>query len=214
MPSVFLIEESLLVRDALRSLLTIRGDFEVVGEADSARAAQAPLDALAPDVVLLEQAHGEGVAAVRELLRRDPRRRLLLLGVRAVAEQAARGLAAGARGYASKDRPATELCEALCVVARGETYVPPGTRERVDELLRHGAMAAGGAAHKHPFEMLTMREKEVFDLLARGENNDDIARRLRIRVSTVETHRAHVLKKLGAHSLGELVRVAARHGLL
>lgn len=220
MHSIFLIEESSLIRDALCRLLDSYDDFEVVGEAASARSAHALIDALAPDVpdvvVLAQTTHGEiDVQAARELLRRNPRRRLLLLGARTGAEHAARGLATGARGYASKEHPATELCEAIRAVARDETYLPPGTaRERVDALLRQDVLAAGGAARRHPLDALTPREKEIFDLLARGESNEGIARQLRISINTVETHRAHVLKKLGAHSLGELVRVAARHGLL
>ncbi len=131
----------------------------------------------------------------------------------------AHALAAGAAGYALKDQSADAVIEAIRTVARGQKYLSPRiSRFGLDDELHqrgngsengNGKVGAGG-----PVDALSPREREVFDLLVRGLSNDAVATRLCISVKTVETHRAHILKKLTLHSIADLVRFAARNGLL
>jgi DNA-binding NarL/FixJ family response regulator len=124
----------------------------------------------------------------------------------------AQALSAGAIGYALKHQTPREIVDAVRAVAHGDHYLCPRLqRGAIEELLR---LKQRGRASDGPCDALSVREREIFDLLVRGYSNGDIGAQLCISVKTVETHRAHVLKKLGAHSMVDLLRFAARHGLL
>jgi DNA-binding NarL/FixJ family response regulator len=207
-----LIDDQQVFRDGLRSLLLGHADLEVVGEASDARQAFAMVADTRPDVVVLEVSLPglDGIAASRELVQRTPGVRPLILSRHRGEDFVARALAAGALGYACKAQPATEVLEAIRAVGRGESYLPPGlSRFVLDDLLRRRRRAPDG-----PLGHLSAREREVFTLLVRDLNNDDIARQLCISVKTVQTHRARILKKLHLHSIVQLVRFAAVHDLL
>ena len=114
---------------------------------------------------------------------------------------------AGASGYALKSQPTDEILDAIRAVLAGERYLAPRLpRAHVDDLV--AAKTAG------PFDKLSPREREIFDLLVRGQTNDRVAAQLHISVRTVETHRQNIMDKLRAHSIVDLVRLAARHGLI
>jgi len=206
---LMLVDDHNLFRDGLRMVLGRYDDLEVVAEAADARQALAAADASRPDVVVLDVSLPgmDGVQAARELQRRQPAARLLVVSMHEREEDVARALAAGVRGYAFKSQRSDEVVEAIRAVGRGEQYVPPTvSRFVLDELLRAGAV--GG-----PLAALSQREREVCHLLVRGLGNDAIAQQLCISVKTVETHRARILKKLRVHSIADLIRLAARHGL-
>jgi two-component system response regulator NreC len=117
--------------------------------------------------------------------------------------------AAGARGYALKEQLPTEIVDALRSVARGEVYVAPQLPQDV--------AAASGARRSTattPLDALSPRERDIFDLIVRGYTNTSMAETLHLSVKTIETHRAHINKKLRVHSTGELIRLAALHGLV
>jgi two-component system response regulator NreC len=127
-------------------------------------------------------------------------------------ELVAQGLSAGALGYALKHQPANQVLDAIREVARGQPYLCSRISRFVVE--DHLRLRRGEPATSGPCDALSPREKEVFDLLVRGFSNQLIANQLHISPKTVETHRAHVLKKLRLHSMVELIRFAALHSLI
>ena len=205
---VFLVDDHELFRTALRMMLEAIPDVEVVGEAPSAREALHVLETCAPDVALIDITlpGSNGLALVRELRRmRVPAARLVLT-MHSSADYVSEAFAAGAHGYALKDDSPSMLVDALRAVAGGGRYVSPRLPDEVTATLRSDGDGPAGR--------LSPREQELFDLLVRGYRNREIARQLFISVKTVETHRTHIFKKLGVHSLADLVRVAAQRGML
>jgi len=205
---ILLVDDHDLFRAGFRAVLATFPEFEVVGEACDARAAYAEDERLRPDLTVVDfRLPGtDGIAATRELMRRDPRRRVAILSAVDTPEVVIEAMQAGASGFFLKTQPVPDAVAALRKVALGGTYLPPRLRPLVEERSRRGA--------ERPFDVLSAREKEVFRLLIRGLSNAQVSRELCISVKTVETHREHILKKLGLHSVVELVRFAAREQLL
>jgi RNA polymerase sigma factor (sigma-70 family) len=208
-----LVDDHQLFREGLVALLALDKGLTIVGQAATSRQACALVDEVTPDVVVLDLTlpDGDGIATTRELLRRRPRTRVLILTMHTTQFFVRKAMAAGAAGYALKSQPADEILEAVRVVARGDTYVsphiaPPAT----DETAGRRALDAGLSA----LEELSPREREVFDLVMRGLSNQAIGENLCISIKTVETHRSHINKKLDVHSTGQLIRLAALQGLV
>ena len=172
------------------------------------------MNAHRPDVLLLDVSlpGTNGIAVAREVLRQVAETRILFLSMHHSDDFVADALAAGALGYVSKQDPAAVLVEAVRKVGNGEPFLSPLiSREGVETLLRlkRERGSIGG-----PLDVLSGREREVFHLLVQGFSNDAVAAHLLISRRTVETHRAHLLKKLQLHSAADLFRFASRHELL
>lgn len=172
------------------------------------------LDTAKPAVVVLDVSLPgmNGFAVTRELRRRDPRCKVMMLSIHGTDENVIEALDAGARGYALKDQLAEEIVAAVRIVARGDYYLAPKIPKAV--LDRHLRRRRGEEPKSSPLEELSNREREVFDLVVRGFTNESASRELTISVKTVETHRARINRKLAVHSTAELVRFAAMRGLL
>jgi DNA-binding NarL/FixJ family response regulator len=199
-------------RDALSAALAQQRDLKVVGVAKDAREAYEVVAATDPDLVVLDVSLPgiDGVGATRELLRRARRTKVLLLSAHPRADLVVGGLQAGAHGYALKDQPLVEVLDAIAQVAEGRTYLAPALpRSLVEARWRRPA----GEETVDPLFALSTREKEIFHLVVRGHSNEGIAAELCISVKTVETHRAHINRKLGAHNPADLVRYAATRGI-
>jgi two-component system response regulator NreC len=208
---ILLVDDHELFRAGFRELLEDFPEFEIVGEANDARSAFMADERLRPDLTLMDiRLPGtDGIAATRELCRRDGMRKVAILSGLADADICTEALEAGASGFVSKAQPVDEALGAIRKVMSGETYLPSELRPVVEEQrshLHHGK--------QRPFDLLSKREKEVFRLLIRGRTNAQVATELCISVKTVESHREHILKKLGLHSVVALVRFAAREHLL
>lgn len=212
MTTVFLVDDRELFREGLRLLLAHSG-FEIAGESSSAPHAYDAVEAARPDVVVVSSdLDGVGGTAVtRELVRRWPDAKVLMLSSRRDDDGVHQALAAGARGFALKQQPSAQVFEALRAVARGHVYLAPAISHVV--LQDHLRLRRGETTQAGPCDVLSRRERDVFELLVRGHPNRHIARMLGISPKTVETHRAHVLRKLGVHSIVDLIRFAARHQL-
>ncbi len=203
-----LVDDHPLFRLGLQEVLRREPDVELVGEAQSAAAvlklaSQTRFDVALVDLLMPEM---DGVALTTELHRVQPACKILGLSVIDEPVRIAEMLRAGAAGYALKTQPVTEIIEAIRTVLGGVLYLAPTVpSEEVEALTRAG---------HQPFELLTVREREVFERLVRGESNGGISAALAISRRTVETHRQRIMKKLDAHSIVELLQVAARHGLI
>jgi two-component system response regulator NreC len=206
---VLVADDHTIVRAGLRLLLDAQPDLEVVGEAGTGAEAVLQSRLLAPDVVLMDVVMpGEsGIQATRRLLAESSAARVVVLSMQDDPRYVREAFDAGASGYVLKDAADTELVEAVREVASGGRYVNPALGARLlSAPLDERRRAAG--------DPLSEREREVLTLLARGHTNQEIARRLYLSVRTVETHRAHVMQKLGLRSRAELVSYALEHGLL
>jgi DNA-binding NarL/FixJ family response regulator len=202
---VLLVDDHAVLRAGLRLILDREEGIEPVGDAATAEDAVRALPRLDPDVVVIDiEMPGmggiEGTAKIRE---RAPRARILVLSMHDQARDVRRAFEAGADGYLLKSAADEDLVRAIHAVAAGERYVHPAL----------GAVLAA-PARQGPLDDLTTREREVLRLLALGHTNQEIAQRLIVSVRTVESHRAHVMGKLGVATRAEMVRVALGAGLL
>jgi DNA-binding NarL/FixJ family response regulator len=208
--NVLLVDDHPMLREALRAALqAMEGDLEVVGEAATAREAVALCESLRPDLVVMDilLPGSNGVAAMRDLRRLGVDCRIVVYTAVDAASLAKDALGVGATAYVLKTASADDFEKAIECVRRGGTYVTPSLARQLDEVPSAGDRAAGLAS-------LSAREREVFDLVARGNSTATIATSLFISVKTVETHRSRINRKLGLHSTAEIIRFAARHGLL
>jgi two-component system response regulator NreC len=210
---VALVDDHLLFREGLRAVLATQPDLEIVAEASSAQEALSAVRAARPEVVVLDimLPDASGIAVARDILRDHPEQHVLALTMAADEVHVSDALQAGVLGYACKAQSAAEVVDAIRTVARGESYLAPQVAGFVRD-------TNGFPRPRHVdgllISSLTAREREIFDLCIQGNPTVDIARQLGISPRTVETHRGRILRKLNAHSAVELVRMAARWGLL
>jgi len=204
---VALIDDHPLFRQGLSFALRREPDFEVVLEAGNADEALALAKDVDLDIAVIDvlMPTTSGISLCSDLYEIQPRCRVLGLSVIDDPGLIADMLRARACGYATKTQSIAEIVDAIRQVLGGIRYLPPTvSRDAVD------AELAGAEAK--PMERLTRREREIFELLIRGNSNDEIATRLFISRRTVETHRLRIMKKLSAHSILQMQRIAARHG--
>jgi DNA-binding NarL/FixJ family response regulator len=210
---VVVADDHAIFREGLRALFEGIPELEWAGEAADGREAVRLAGKAAPDLVIMDVTMPglNGVDATRQILARQPRTRVLALSVHTERRFVLDMLRAGASGYVSKENAFEELSRAIKVVIRGETYLSPEVSGPVVDELLNGITR--GAGPDRGFSRLTSREREVLQRLAEGHTTKEIAAELHISPKTVETHRQRLMKKLDAHGLAELVRIAVREGL-
>jgi two-component system response regulator NreC len=209
---VAIIDDHRLFREGLKALLTSEPEIYVVAEADLGRTGHAIADRADVDVLLVDWNLPDlpGDVLVREIHRRRPSLPIVALTMYSDPQHEAEAHAAGAAGYVSKDLAFSELLAAIRTVRQGGRYFRP-----LQTLATSAAAPAERALKGNgALRPLTRRERDVFALVIRGLRSTEIAQELSISARTVETHRGRILRKLQAHSTADLVRYAARHGLL
>lgn len=196
-----------IVRQGVKLLLQREAEFEVV--ADSGSLAEALAASREADVMLIDPVLGdtEAVEAVAALHERFPHSMILVLTTVGDPGEVRAALAAGAMGFILKDVSPSELFDAVRRVARREHFLQPSLGATM------AAQPASPARERRRARKLSPREREILKLIAAGHTNTEIARLLGIAVRTVETHRAHILEKLGVRTRADLVRYASEAGL-
>ena len=205
---VMLVDDHAVVRTGFRLLLQAFADIEVVAEADSGEAACQMYESVAPDVVVMDIAMAGmgGIEAIKRLMAKDAKARILALSAHEDTSHPKRALQAGALGYLSKRSAPEVLIDAIRAIARGQRYLDAQIAQRM------AVQAIDG--DKGPMDKLSPREFEVFVQLARGQSVAQISESLTLSSSTIGTHLYNVKQKLGLVNQAEMTLLAVRHGLI
>jgi len=206
---VLIVDDHAVVRSGIRRVLDAEPDIETVAEAADAERAVFEAIEHKPDVVLLDvtMPGKSGIEGMPALLQAAPEANVLMLSMQDDPHYVREAFEAGASGYVLKEAADTELVDAVRAVAGGERYVHPTLGARL-------VQAESEERRRAEEDPLSDREREVLRLLALGHTNQEIAKMLYISVRTAETHRAHIMQKLGLSSRAQLVSYALAAGLL
>ena len=210
---VLLAEDHHLVRQGLRALLEREPGIEIVGEAADGLEALRLIKDVRPDIVVMDITMPglNGLEVLRRVRQRLPEVRVLMLSVHEGGEYILRALQAGASGYLLKRSLSAELLLAIRAAQCGEVFLSPAVSRTIVTRFLQGISPEES---RTPYDRLTPREREVFQLIAEGHTNQAIAHRLGISVRTVETHRANLMDKLDIHDVASLTRLAVQMGLV
>ena len=213
---VLIVDDQTLVRAGFRMIIEAREDFEVVGEAGDGLEAVTLARQLRPDVVLMDirMPVMDGVEATRILAgpNADPAQRVIILTTFDLDQYVFDALHAGASGFLLKDTPPAELIKAIHVVAAGDAMLDPSITRRL--IARFARLPAPRAADATALNELSAREAEVLRLVAKGLSNAQIAGELIVSETTVKSHVAHLLMKLGLHDRVQAVVLAYESGFV
>jgi DNA-binding NarL/FixJ family response regulator len=208
---IVLVDDHVLVRAGIRSLLEALPEVQVVGEAGDAGACMRLVQEHTPDIVLMDISIGNdnGLDLTEQIVRLNPQIRVLVLSMHVSEEHVLHALRSGAAGYLVKDAATTELEFALQSIMRGDVYLCPRvSRQVVDQYLNRSEDAHNRPGH------LTARQLEILKMIADGHGTKEIAYQLGLSGKTVESHRAQLMERLGIHDVPGLVRYAIRTGLV
>lgn len=200
---IFLVEDHPVTREGLTQLINYQSDLQVCGSAGTVAKALVGIATSRPDLVVADVSlpDGHGIELVKDIKARHPNLRVLVLSMHDEALYAERAIRAGASGYIMKQEPTDTVLTAARQILSGKTYLSTKLQERVLQRFATGITAPVSSE----VECLTDRELEVFELIGSGRGTREIARQLRLSVSTVETHRAHLKEKLELDNATELI---------
>jgi DNA-binding NarL/FixJ family response regulator len=211
--TILLGDDHTLVRQGVRKILEEHRDWTVIHEAADGRDAVAKAIELQPNVAILDIGMPalNGIEATRQIAKRAPEVQVLILSMHAGEAYVVQALQAGARGYLLKDSADVDLVRAVSAVSAGKSFFSPAIASiMLDDYVRH--LSAKGIVDR--YQLLSEREREIFQLIAEGRSNKAIADLLCLSPATIETHRAHILQKLDVHNTAELVLFAVRRGVI
>jgi len=210
---ILLADDHTLVRQGLRRILEEQPGWRVVAEAGNGLEAVTLAAELEPDIVILDigMPRLNGLEAARQITKKAPEARVLILSMHADEVHITKAVEAGAAGYLVKDSADSELVKAVTATAEGKSYFSPAAAAVLLAEYRR-TLAQRGVTDR--YELLSDREREVLQLMAEGRSTKAIAAELGVSPATIETHRAHVFEKLDLHSVAEAVLYAVRRGLI
>jgi DNA-binding NarL/FixJ family response regulator len=212
---ILIADDHEVVRRGLSALLQAQEGWEICGEASDGREAVEKAKLLKPDFVILDigMPNLNGLAATRQLTQHDPNFKIIVLTITDSDHVIREALDAGARGFVLKSDAVRDLVSAIDALQRGQMFFTPRVNELVlAGFLEKGAVSPRGAPPKFP--SLTPREREVIQLLAEGKSSKEVASVLNLSTKTAETHRSNIMRKLGFHSIRDLVLYAVKNNII
>ncbi|MDP6045766.1 MAG: response regulator transcription factor [Phycisphaerae bacterium] len=207
--TIYLADDHAIVREGLASLLARDdGKFSIVGQSGDGLSVFPDVKRLKPDVVVLDITMPglNGLDVCRDIVKRCTHTKVLILSMHNDLQFITRAIEYGATGYLLKEFATTQLHEAVSAVAAGVLYLGPGIPENTLEQITNDS--------EDPYERLTNRERQVFQLIAEGQTNRNIAEKLELSIKTVDTHRMRLMNKLDIHDQISLVKYALRRGIV
>jgi DNA-binding NarL/FixJ family response regulator len=210
---ILLADDHTVIRAGLRVLLERQPDMVVVGEAEDGRRAVELAETVNPDVAVMDIAMPilNGIEATRQIAARHTGIPVVILSMHSDESYVMRALKAGAKAYLLKDSAEADLIRAIHAVREGKSFFSPAVSRM---LLEDYVQQLQERGEEDSYELLTTREREILQLLAEGKSNKDVANLLNVSLYTVETHRAHILQKLGLHTIPDLILYAVRKGII
>jgi DNA-binding NarL/FixJ family response regulator len=216
MTTVLIADDQALVRVGLRKIFDAEAEIDIVGEAGDGEDSVSEARRLRPDVVLMDIRMPvlDGIEATRRIVTAQPNTRVLILTTFGLDTYVYDALRAGASGFMLKDAPPEEIAAAVQIVARGDALLAPAVTRAVIEEFARQQQAPASAPPPAAVAELTPREREVFELLARGLSNPEICKQLVITEATAKTHVARILQKLDLRDRVQAVIYAYETGLV
>ncbi len=211
--TVLVVDDHIIVRDGICTLLALAGDMEVVGEAANGREGLEKVAKLLPDVVLMDIAMPimGGLEAIRRIRKEFSETKILVLTQYDDRDHVFPAIQAGANGFVSKTAASSELTSGIRAVFAGESYLSPSIAKLFVEDYQRVALTED---MNDPYEQLTDRERDILKLVVEGHKIRQIAEMLTITPKTVEGHKTSLMRKLGIHNKLELVKYALRRGII
>jgi len=210
---VLVADDHAIIREGLQVMLGSQPDMEVVGIAANGREAIRLVDVHDPDVAVIDISMPElnGIEAIQQMLPRHSHMKVVVLSIHETKPYVYRALKAGAMGYLIKETAGLEVADAVRAVYRGGRYL---SRNIADLLLDISSQQVGTSIEISPLDKLSLREREILQLVAEGKTSQEIAERLSISPKTVDTYRSRLMQKIGVNDVASLVKFAIQHGVI
>ena len=210
---ILIADDHALVRQGIRSLLAGVSELEIVAEAADGRETVMLAEQLRPDIAIIDISMKElnGIEAIAQVRRKSPTTIVIALSMFGEERYVTRAVRAGAKAYVLKDSSGEDLVQAIQAVQTGQSFFSPSVAKVMLEAYSRGL---DGVMVEDKYELLTDREREIYQMLAEGKTNKIIADELGLKMHTVETHRLRVMNKLDVHNMAQLVLSAVRRGVV
>jgi len=212
---ILIIDDHPLVREGLKTIIARSSKHEVIGEAGTGRQGLQMARELKPDLALLDMSLPDqsGIELIRDILKATPKTRIMIVSMHSKIDYIVKAFQAGASGYLVKESAAEMLMQGIDHVLKGDYFMDTSVSQQVVKKLvgmppKESIVSVAG------YDALTVREQEVMALLAEGLTTGQVADKLFISPKTAENHRSNIMRKLGLHSTVELIRYAAKLGLI